>query len=120
MVRPDFPMMAKDEIMRRLARMKGEPFVKRPQEITIRDVANWLDIHPRLVQWHASGERPVSDALQVAYSLFFHLVDAGCIKIDFDRRGSKTLTRIPPPKVAPEKKTKPYVDLRTMTLGFDR
>lgn len=99
--------------------MTGESFVRRPEEITRGDVAKWFDVDSRIVRWHSSGDREISDAWQVAYSFFFDLVDRGCIKVDFDRRGKKTLTRIPPSKAPVKKTSRPYVDLNSMKLAFD-
>ena len=119
MVRPDFPLLTKEEIVRRLVRMTGPKFVKRPNDVTRYDVARWFDVEGRFIRWHSSGERPINDFWQVAYSQFFALVDAGLIEIRYVD-GKKTLVRVAKPSKPPKKTLRPYIDFNKMTLGMDR
>ena len=112
--------MEKDEIVRRLVRMTGDPYVQRPNDITKNDVANWFGVEVRLVRMHMNGLREINNFWQVAYSQFFEMMDEGVLQIRFDGR-KKQLVKVerpagtPPPK----KKLRPFVDFSTMRLGLD-
>lgn len=117
MVNPSVKLMSIEEIKRRLVRMTGEPYVRRPNEITRVDVAKWFGIDKRYVRMHCDDE--INDFWQYAYSVFFEMMDKGLIEIQFDKHGKKMLVRVATPAAPPKKKLRPFVDLATMTLRLD-
>lgn len=100
--------------------MVGEPNRKRLDEITRNDVARWFDVDVRLVRMHQEDVKDISDFWQWAYTQFFAMVDSGEIRITFDKHGKKTLVRGEKPTTPVKKTPRPFVDLATMKLGFDR
>lgn len=88
-------LLTRDEILRRLARLRGAPFVRRPKEITRRDMANWMNVELKQIQMHQSGKMAISDSWQLIYSQFFALIDAGALVLDPDSK-KKTLIRVTP------------------------
>jgi len=111
--------MARDEIIRRLIRMKGERYVQRPNDITMYDLARWFGVDERLIRSHRGGREPINDFWQVAYTQVFALIDAGLIEIRYDGR-KKTLVRLAKPKAPVKKTPKPYINFGKMSLEFDR
>lgn len=109
--------MPRDEIVRRLKRMTGEKHVRRPDEITRVQVAQWLGVDMRLLRMHCAGV-VINDTWQIVYSQFFDLLDRGCLKLVREGR-SKRLERVPPPPVPPKKKLMPHVDFVSGELKFD-
>lgn len=118
-VRPDLKLMSREEIQRRLTRMKGERNVSRPEEVTRYDVARWFGIDARLVRMHNTGKEPINDFWQVNYTQLFALIDAGLIEIRWDGR-KKTLVRLAKPKAPVKKTVRPFINFQKMTLEFDR
>ena len=108
-----------EEIRRSLQRLTrpDAPYIKRPQDLSLRDVANWFGVDRKLVYLHKDG-RPLNDFWQKAYSDFFHLWDNGMLRIEFDLRGKKILVRCKP-VVPPKKKLKPYIEFEDMSLRLD-
>lgn len=119
MVSAETKLLSHDEIIRRLIRLTGPRYVRRPNEITRFDVAKWFDVDERFVRMHATKVKEISDFWQFAYTQFFVLVDAGLIEIQFNDQGHKTLVRLAKPKAAVKKTLRPWVDLTTMQLRLD-
>lgn len=111
-------IMPRDEIRRRLAAMHGVPHVTRRDEVTRIDVAKWLGISFQAVRCHESGFWPITEGMQIAYSQFFALLDAGCLKFDPTTK-KKTLIRVAPPAQPPKKVVRPHVDFSLLKLRFD-
>src|SRR5690242_3237398 len=70
-------LMERDEIVRRLRRMVGESDVRRDGEITLGDLARWLNVKRWTIQKHMQGKDPINDAWQVFYTQTFAMIDAG-------------------------------------------
>lgn len=117
-MRPEISPLSREEIIRRLIRMRGEKYVQRPDEITRRDVARWFGVDFRLIRSHQDQREPINDFWQIAYTQFFALIDAGLIEIRFDGR-KKVLVRLAKPKAPVKKTVRPYIDFTKMSLEFD-
>ena len=107
------PLMSRDEILRRLSRMTGEPHRRRDNEITRKDMARWIGVDEREIRNHVARDypRPISDSWQIIYSRFFYLVDTGCLVIRIQpvtRR--KELVLVPKPEVPPKKPLRPRIE----------
>lgn len=113
-------ILTKDEIVRRLNRLRGEKYLSRPTEITLYDVSKWFGITIREVNSHATRYREINDAFQIAYSQFFHLVEGGELVIEYDKSTKKkTLVRVPAPAEPPKRKLMPAIDFASMRLKLD-
>lgn len=98
--------------------MKGEKYIARLREVTIQDVAKWIGISRRCLRGHMDGAFPINEAHQLAYSAFFALYDAGCLKVE--REGlKKVLVRVEAPKEPPAREMRPYIDMTTMRLKLE-
>lgn len=106
------------EIVRRLSAMRGEKHMRRPTEVTLRDVAKWMGLSRGCVRGHAAGAFPVNEAHQISYSALFALLDAGCLQIEMKGQ-VKSLVRVEPPKDPPKKPLRAYIDFPTMRLKAD-
>jgi hypothetical protein len=116
-------LLGKDEILRRLARMTGEPYLRRPTEITKLDLAKWVGVDVRRIRLHTSLTEDISDSWQLIYSQFFALVDSGelVVKLEKNRNGvmTKVLVRGPKPAKPPRKPLMPRIDMATIRLKLD-
>lgn len=116
----EFRLMTREEIIRRLVRLKGVKHLRRTTEVTYRDVARWVGVSRRCCRAHMEGAFAMTDAHQLAYSAFFSLFDGGCLKIEISGRGrQKTVVRVEPPKEAPKREARPFVDFPTMRLKME-
>lgn len=102
------PLLSREEILRRMARMHGEPHVRRDNEVTRNDLAKWIGIDFRQVRSYERGKTPITDAMQIVFSQFFFLLDSGQLAIRFEGR-KKFLERVPPPSEPPKPQVRPHV-----------
>jgi hypothetical protein len=114
-------LLTREEILRRLKRLHGEKYKRRPNEITRHDVARWIGITLNLIQKQESGIFPISDNMQVLYSKLFNLMDAGRIAIETCEDGrQKRLVQVPAPEKKIEKNgVRPFIDFNDGSLKFD-
>lgn len=114
----EFTLLTREEIIRRLARLKGEKYVHRPDDITLHDLSKWMGVSRRCVRGHCDGAFPISEAHQIGYSAFFSMLDAKCLAIQHVGR-IKTLVRVKPPKELPKREIRPFIDFTNMRLKVE-
>lgn len=121
----EIPLLDRETILRRIAHMKGEPFVNRPTEITVLDMAKWFGVKRERIDLHTRKKEPISDTWQLCYSHFFHLVDTGQLALNVvvdpndGRKKRKELIRVPKPEVLPKRPIRPHIDFAEgMSLKF--
>lgn len=120
----DIPLLAREDILRRLAHLKGVHGRPNMHAITIRDLARWFGVQRRRIRLHTEGVESISDMWQVMYSQVFHLIDSGELELRVEvdsndkRVRRKVLVRVPKPVTPPKRPVRPHVDLSDMTLGF--
>lgn len=114
----DVRILTREEILRRLARLKGKKHVPRMADITLQDLAKWMGVSRRCVRGHMAGAFPINEAHQHTYSVFFSLLDAGCLKVTLAGK-KKVIERVAPPKEAPRREMRPFIDLTTMRLKLE-
>lgn len=114
-------LLSREEILRRLARMKGAPNVRRRHEITRLDMARWMGVDVRYIRFHETLREPITDSFQIIYSQFFHLIESGQLVIDPNQGPKKVLIRVPPPAEPPRKPIRPHIALSSNgpKLRFD-
>jgi hypothetical protein len=114
-------LLTREEILRRLRRLHGDKYRRRPNEITRHDVARWIGITMSLISQQESGIVLISDNMQMLYSKFFGLMDAGRIVIERDEDGrKKRLVQVAEPQKKNEKRSlRPFIDFNDGSLKFD-
>lgn len=120
MHRNNVKLLARDEIQRRLVRMTGPRYLKRPDQITRFDLARHFGVDERYLRFHMTGKEEINDFWQVAYSQVFGLIDSGEMVLRYNELGKKTLVRVPKPATPVKKTLRPYIDFENMSLGFDQ
>jgi hypothetical protein len=115
----ELPLMPKDWLIRRMARLvmrgqRGAPF--RPT-VTLYDIARWFGVDYSLILHMEDESLAITDKWQVQLSQFFYLLDMGLIELKVKGR-HKTWARATP-KTPPCKTPMPRIDFATTKLKFD-
>jgi hypothetical protein len=115
----ELPLMPKDWLIRRMARLvmrgqRGAPF--RPT-VTLYDIARWFGVDYSLILHMEDESLAITDKWQVQLSQFFYLLDMGLIELKVKGR-HKSWARATP-KTPPCKTPMPRIDFATNKLKFD-